>query len=175
MINRRVQKTAGSKHLYSLAKRDYNAGHQPLRRWDNNAAWILIPWIYSHDLRFEIIDRRKPRWNETEWNIGQWPFKGEEGVVQGGYSISSRLAQHLIRNDLRTRKPSAALGRVINQIPILIIGSRRTIINSQTRIWSRDTSFVEDDVVSCAFNFRFSRRYASRDLDPLVSHLFKNI
>lgn len=97
MINRRVQKTVGSKHLYSLAKRDYNAGHQPLRRWDNNAAWILIPWIYSHDLRFEIIDRRKPRWNETEWNIGQWPFKGEEGVVQGGYSISSRLAQHFIR------------------------------------------------------------------------------
>lgn len=49
MINRHLQKTVGSKQfgLYFLAKRDYNAGHQPLRRWDNNAAWILIPWIYK--------------------------------------------------------------------------------------------------------------------------------
>lgn len=58
---------------------------------------ILIPWIYGHDFRFEIIDRRKPQWNETEWNIG-WGsfnprrFRGREKEGKG-CPISSRLAQ----------------------------------------------------------------------------------
>lgn len=65
---------------YDRINADYtiaDEGKETRRRGGIITFRILIPWIYGHDFRFEIIDRRKPQWNETEWNIGRRSFNSE--------------------------------------------------------------------------------------------------
>lgn len=180
MINRHLQKTVGSSSVCISSPNEIITPVISLwgdgiitRRGSSFRGFI------SHDLRFEIIDRRKPRWNETEWDIGQWPFKGGEGgwVYRVAIRLVAASPNRLIRSqrftNAKTVRPRYKPSKY--RYSTTVIGSGRAIINSRTRHDreiphpSKTTLFA----VSCVFNFRFSRRYASRDLDPLVSHLFK--
>lgn len=61
IINRHLERTVGSSVRFVFPRQTRLTPVISLSGDGIITRRILIPWIYSHDLRFEIIDRRKPR------------------------------------------------------------------------------------------------------------------